>query len=178
MSVKSSENQYGSRAVIFHWLTALLILSLIPLGIYMHELPKGDLKATLYKAHIVIGGIVFIVTILRVIWKLRDEKVQELKTTPRYQQILAKALHYIFYFMMLGAAGSGLAYVISSGLAEQLFFAEEIVWSNAHDYLPAEVHEKLTIPMIPLLALHILAALYHQFIVKDGIFKRIWFTKN
>lgn len=178
MTVKSSENQYGSRAVIFHWLTALLILSMIPLGIYMHELPNDAYKAMFYKAHIIIGSLVFIVTILRIVWKLVDNKVTELKTTPRYQQIMAKALHYIFYAMMLGASGTGLAYVIGSGLAEQLFFADNMVWVNAHDYLPAELHEKFTIPMIPLLALHVGAALYHQYIVKDGIFKRMWFGKD
>ncbi|MBL1420012.1 MAG: cytochrome b/b6 domain-containing protein [Alphaproteobacteria bacterium] len=175
MAIKSSENQYGSRAVFFHWFTAILILSMIPLGIYMHELPASDWKATLYKAHIVMGIVIFVTTILRIGWKLMDNKVTELKTTPRYQQIMAKALHYIFYAMMLGAAGSGLGYIIFSGLGEQLFLADNVVWPNPRDFLPAEVHEMLTIPMIPLLALHILAALYHQFIVKDGIFRRIWF---
>uniref|UniRef100_A0A2A4YTG8 Cytochrome b561 bacterial/Ni-hydrogenase domain-containing protein n=1 Tax=OCS116 cluster bacterium TaxID=2030921 RepID=A0A2A4YTG8_9PROT len=175
MVVKSSENQYGSGAVMFHWFTAILILSMIPLGIYMHELPVGDLKETLYKAHIVMGIIIFVTTILRIVWKLMDNKVAELKTTPRYQQIMAKALHYIVYAMMLGAAGSGLGYIIFSGLGEQLFLADKVVWPNAHDFLPADVHEKLTIPMIPLLGLHIVAALYHQFVVKDGIFKRMWF---
>lgn len=135
MTTKSSQNQYGSRAVIFHWLTALLILSMIPLGIYMHELPASDLKATLYKAHIVMGSLVFIVTILRIIWKLMDNKVVELKTTPRYQQIMAKSLHYLFYFMMLGAAGSGLSYIIFSGLGVQLFLMDTVEWPNAHDFL-------------------------------------------
>lgn len=178
MATKSTENQYGSRAVWFHWLTALLILSMIPMGIYMHELPASDMKANLYRAHIVVGSLVFIVTILRIVWKLRDNKVTELKTTPKYQQILAKALHYIFYFMMLGAAGTGLAFVITSGLGEQLFLADKVMWVNAHDFLPAELHEKLTIPMIPLLVLHIGAALYHQYVIKDGIFRRMWFTKD
>lgn len=175
MAIKSSKNQYGSGAIIFHWFTALLILSMLPLGIYMHELPASGLKETLYKAHIVMGIIIFVTTILRVIWKLIDNKVTELKTTPKYQQVLAKALHYIFYAMMLGASGSGLGYIIFSGLGEQLFISDTMVWPNPHDFLPAEVHEKLTVPMIPLLALHILAALYHQFMVKDGIFGRIWF---
>lgn len=177
MAIKSSKNQYGSRAVVFHWLTALLILSMIPLGIYMHELPNDSYKAVFYRIHIIIGISVFVLTILRIVWKLMDNKVTELKTTPKYQQFMGKALHYIFYFMMLGASGSGLVYVISSGLAEQLFIADNMVWVNAHDFLPAEIHEKLTIPMIPLLVLHILAALYHQYFVKDGIFKRMWFAK-
>lgn len=177
MSIKSSNNQYGSGAIIFHWLTAFLIISMIPLGIYMHEMPVGGLKETLYKAHIVIGIIIFITTILRIVWKLMDNKVTELRTTPRYQQIMAKALHYIFYALMLGAAGSGLGYIILSGVGEQLFVADKVMWPNAKDFIPAEVHEKLTIALIPLLALHILAALYHQYIVKDGIFRRIWFEK-
>lgn len=175
MSIKSTENKYGSRAVMFHWFAALLILSMIPLGMYMHELPKGDFKANLYKAHIVIGGLVFLLTLARLVWKFLDNKVAELQTTSKFTQFLSKAMHYLLNLIVLVASISGLSYTIASGLGEQLFTANSMIWPNAHDFTPAGVHGVLTKLLIPLLILHILAALYHQYIVKDEIFKRMSF---
>lgn len=177
MTVKSTKNQYGSGAVIFHWLTALLILSMVPLGIFMHELPNEGIKAALYRTHIAIGMIVFIVTILRIIWKFKDNKVSEMTSMPKFQRLLARGMQQLLVIIVLLAAVSGLTYITTSGLAAQLFFAENINWPSPGDFTAAKTHGVLTILLIPLMFLHILAALYHQYFVKDAIFNRIWFKK-
>ncbi|MGI9350080.1 MAG: cytochrome b [Rhizobiaceae bacterium] len=40
------------------------------------------------------------------------------------------------------------------------------------------VHGILTKLLIALIGLHVVGALYHQFIVKDRLFARIWFGKK
>ncbi|MCJ8322706.1 MAG: cytochrome b/b6 domain-containing protein [Rhizobiales bacterium] len=177
MAVKSTKNQYGSAVVIFHWLTALLILSLIPLGIFMHEQTNVAIKAGLFKAHIAIGLTVFIVTIARLIWKHKDSKVADLTKTPKIQRLMSKSIRHLSITVLLLIPISGLTYIISSGLAAQLIFAESINWPSPGDYATATAHWVLAILLVALLILHIAEAVYHQFFIKDAIFERIWFKK-
>ena len=53
MRLTNTRETYGLVHQLLHWTTAALILSMIPLGIYMHELPVGttaqiDEKVWLY----------------------------------------------------------------------------------------------------------------------------------
>ena len=43
MQWKNSQKSYGITAIILHWSSALLVIFILGLGIYMTDLPDGDL---------------------------------------------------------------------------------------------------------------------------------------
>ena len=58
MRFKNSLEAFGLVAIVLHWLLALLIISLLTLGLYMVGLPLGLNKLKLYGLHKEIGFIV------------------------------------------------------------------------------------------------------------------------
>jgi cytochrome b561 len=74
---------------------------------------------------------------------------------------------------------TGLASALGAGLFP-------IVYGGAAKTLPPELadlpqraaHGIIATLLVALIALHIAAALYHQFILKDGLLRRMWFGKR
>ena len=71
----------------FHWLTALLILTLIPLGWYANQLPFDTgaelaFKAQLFSYHKTLGVAAFFVALLRILWALTQPKPAPLHPEP------------------------------------------------------------------------------------------------
>lgn len=177
MSLKSTPTKYGGMAVIFHWFSALLIISMIPLGMIMHEMAEGATKENLYRVHLVIGLLVFATTLARLVWRYIDSTPDEIENTPKIQSLLTKIVHYGLYAFIIIASVSGMSFTILSGLGEQLFMANMVIWPNAHDFTPATVHGIITKLLALFLIGHVVAAIYHQHVVKDGIMKRMSFKK-
>ena len=64
MPLSNSKSRYGGVTKTFHWLTALLIFTVIPLGVIAHNLPYETseqlaFKATLFSLHKTVGVIIF-----------------------------------------------------------------------------------------------------------------------
>ncbi len=60
----SLPEKYAQGVIVIHWISALLIISLFPLGKYMADIELSD-KLNLIKIHTVLGSIVFILTLIR-----------------------------------------------------------------------------------------------------------------
>ena len=69
MKIKNDNSTYGVVARAFHWLTFLILLFQLPLGLYLDNLEFSEFKLTVENIHIVIGIIIFYLTLLRLIWK-------------------------------------------------------------------------------------------------------------
>ncbi len=72
--------KYSKATIIIHWLSFFGIVSLIPMGFYMSDLPVGETKITLYKAHSVIGVMVLLLTLFRVYVFFKHERPPHLET--------------------------------------------------------------------------------------------------
>ena len=75
MALGNTSTRYGAFSKSFHWLTALLILTLIPLGLFAKNLPyetQEELarKAWFFSLHKTLGVTVFFVAFLRILWAL------------------------------------------------------------------------------------------------------------
>jgi cytochrome b561 len=89
------------------------------------------------------------------------------------------ATHYLLYLAAFGMTLSGMGMAQASNLFQILFGnaglgLPEDFWV----YPPRAGHGITATVLILLLALHIGAALYHQFIRKDNLFARMWFGKR
>ena len=69
MKIKNDNSTYGVLARAFHWLTFLILLFQLPLGLYLDNLEFSEFKLTVENIHIVIGISIFYLTLLRLIWK-------------------------------------------------------------------------------------------------------------
>ena len=74
MKIKNDNSTYGTLARAFHWLTFLILLFQLPLGLYLDNLEFSEFKLTVENIHIVIGMSIFYLTLIRLIWKFFNPK--------------------------------------------------------------------------------------------------------
>lgn len=126
-----------------------------------------------------VGMAIGVLLILRLVTRLRNTHPPHAETGNDLLDRLGRWTHWAFYLLIAGMVLSGLATALGLGLFP-------IVYGGAADTLPAELatfaprvaHGIVSKLLAALIALHIAAALYHQFILKDGLLRRMWFGKR
>lgn len=172
MALKSTSTRYGSVAIAIHWLTALMIVALFATGLLAAAQVDPAAKVALLRAHIPLGAGVLLLTLLRIVWWLVADRRPALPSDqPDWQKFMAKAVHFALYAVVLVTASSGIATIILSGALPAIIGSATL--PNLETVLPRAVHGLMSRAMLGLLALHIGAALYHQFIRKDRLLARM-----
>lgn len=180
MLIKNSASRYGLLAIVLHWVIALGVIGLFVLGLWMDGLDYYD-KYYREAPHIhkSIGVLLISLVILRFIWRQINIQPAALPTHKTWEVVLAKVVHYVFYFILLCMLVSG--YLITTAGGDSLdvfnwFSLPSLIDSvpNLEDYA-GEVHEILAFTLIGLVILHALAALKHHFLDKDSTLKRMLF---
>lgn len=175
---KSSPERYGRVAIIIHWASAIFVIGLMIAGSRAADMTDPAAKAALLRIHAPIGTAVLILTLARLGWWLfADTKPSDPAGVPHLQAVTAKAVHGLLYVAILGLAGSGIAMMILSGAGEILFGSAPGPLPDFWNFAPRYGHAAMAWLMGALLALHVGAALYHQFILKDRLLGRIGIGK-
>lgn len=177
--MKSTPNRYGTVAVTIHWLSALLIFALMGSGFRAGMMTDSAAKAALLKVHVPLGIAILVLTLARLAWwKFADRKPDPVAGSPAWQEMSGKAVHMLFYVVIIAMAGSGIAMMAMSGAGAIILDGSDMTLPNFTDYAPRMPHGLGARLMVALLAMHIGAALYHHFIQKDGLIARMWFGRS
>ena len=175
MSAKSTEDRYGTVAVAIHWLSVILILFLIGTGFRAGGLEDAAAKAAILKVHVPIGIAIGALTLARLLWWLFADRKPASIPMPRWQDIASRAVHFLFYVVILGMVASGMGMMILSGAAPILFGDAASALPDFRDYPPRLPHGIGARAILALLVIHAGAALYHHFFKRDGLLRRMWF---
>ena len=179
MSLKSSQTQYGSVAVTIHWLTALVIIAALGTGFRAANMPDAAAKAQILAVHAPLAIAAVLLTLARILWwSFADRKPDPIGNVPNWQHKSARAVHLLFYVVILGMGASGIGMFVLSGAGPVIFVAGEGQMPNFWDYKPRLPHGIGARILIALFVLHAGAALYHQFIRRDGVLRRMWYGEN
>lgn len=178
MSIKSSSKQYGTVAVTIHWVSALLIFALLGSGFKAGNAETSVTKIDALQMHIPIGIAILLLTLVRIAWWIFADKKPESLPMPRWQDRGARAVHYMFYVLILGMAASGIGLIVLSGAAPIIFDGSNTTLPDFWDYPPRVPHGIGARLIIALLILHAGAALYHHFFKKDGLLRRMWYQNK
>src|SRR5580704_10106221 len=93
---------YSPVARTFHWLTAALVLTTLPIGITMVNVPNlGPTGDTLFHLHRSIGALVLLITVVRLIYRLRHPAPPLPADMPSLQQSAAHATHWALYGLLI-----------------------------------------------------------------------------
>jgi cytochrome b561 len=157
-----------------HWLTATLVIALIALALFDQPLEKA-LGTSSIRLHKSLGMTVFGLTLLRILWRLRHRAPPLPESTGRMQRAAAWAVHLLLYGFLLGLPLLG--YVLSSGGPYPMHWfgiaVAKLSVSKSVGDAAAALHVWGGYAMIALLAMHIAAALHHQFVVRDRLILRM-----
>lgn len=169
--------RYTRTAIALHWLTALLIVVLLPLGIYMADLALSPLKLKLISYHKWLGVTVFLLLLLRLGWRLGHVPPPLPDSMPLWQRQAAHGLHHLMYLLLFAIPLSG--WLMSSAKGFQTVYLgllplpDLISKDKALGDVLGQVHETLNMTLLVLLLAHVGAALKHHYIERDGILARM-----
>lgn len=179
MSLKSSHHHWGSVAKGFHWLSAVLIIGLIFVGIAMvNFIADTGLRFYLYQMHKTFGFVVLALIVLRLIWRMFDKRPLPPNTSPALQRA-ASFLHLFFYVAIFSMILTGWLMVSTSVLPIPVsIFGWFNVPTLTTPYAELEIkykalHHIIGWFLLCAIVIHIAAALKHHFIDKDNVLKRM-----
>ena len=161
-----------------HWLMAIIIISLIALGLIMGEIPhENPMRGNLYMMHKSFGVLVFLLFFIRISLRLRYGTPPLPEAIPSKERKLAHLGHYAFYFFMVAMPVSG--YLMSSYFGFTVpFFGLALPKLTGIDRAAggffADMHGLLAYVLIGLIILHIAGVIKHWLSEKINLLKRMW----
>lgn len=160
-----------------HWLMAVMILGLLALGLYMHDLPLSPQKLELYAWHKWFGVSVFLLVWLRLAWRLTHRPPALPATLSPGMRLAAHAGHGLLYGLMIAIPLSGWLMSSAKGFQTVWFGVLPIPDLLGRDRelgdLLQQVHKLLNLLLMLTLAGHVAAALWHHVVLKDDTLKRM-----
>ncbi len=179
MPAKSTNTNYGAVAISIHWISAVLIIAALISGFRAANATDLAVKVQVLSVHAPLAIAVVFLTLGRLAWWwFADKKPSPLADTPNWQHKSASAVHWLFYIVIFGMGASGIGMLILSGAGPMIFGGAEGQLPDFWNFKPRIPHAIGARLMVILLFLHIGAALYHHFILRDGILKRMRFGSD
>ena len=177
MAQLETHAKYSGLAQALHWLIAVLVVAQFTLVWTAETLPRGDLRTTLMLTHVSIGFTVLLLAIVRIVWRF-------MKTPPAFpasmsnaEQWLARLTHWALYALILAMPLSGVALWSTAGRDIDWFWLFTIPVAVAENEslheLFEEAHELMSWALLVLAVFHVLAAIWHVVVKKDGLMKRM-----
>jgi len=164
----NTPKRYHPIMVILHWLTVIL---LVGAGLLADSEGGGSPIDT----HIIIGVLLLVIMILRLIVRFTTKRPEWANTDNPFLNKLGEWVHIGLYFLafsilifggLIASKRNLLGYALGTGSIIHVRYG-----------LVGELHQLSWMLIVGLLLLHIGGALYHQFIIKDNLFGRMWFGK-
>ena len=168
---------YTRTAIALHWLMALFVFVTFPLGMIAHEMAFSPDKLRLLSYHKWLGVTVFLLLVIRLVWRVSHKPAPLEASMPQWQKFAAQAVHLLLYVLLLAIPLSG--WLMSSAKGFQTVYLgllplpDLLSKDKALGDALAELHEVLNFTMLLLIVAHVAAALKHQFINKDGTLARM-----
>lgn len=177
MQIKNTTASYGNIAKGLHWLMAILVISMLAVGLYMEGLDLSPQKLLLYGWHKSFGALILILAILRLTWRLSNPTPALPHTLPTLQHIAAHGVHALLYVLLFLMPLTGWLMSSAAGFPVSffgLFTLPNLIEANKEwRMFFGDAHEILAFSLIALLVAHVGAALLHHFYYKDTILKRM-----
>ena len=177
MDNKIGAQRYSNFAIFLHWLIAIGVFVMIGLGWYMSDIPKGTPdRAFYFNLHKSIGVTIGMLVLIRVWWRLTHKPPALPSTMASWEITAAKISHTLLYacliimpvvgFLASNFTKYGVKYF---GIPIGPFFPPN---QAIRDGLQ-EVHELTSYVLVAAVVIHVLAALRHLVVARDGVFQRM-----
>lgn len=179
MSKESLPVRYHPAHVVLHWLMFLLVIMMLGVGKFvLPGIPTDNpQKASMLQTHVYIGGSIAVLLVVRLILRFTVKIPAPADAGNAFLNFLAKAVHFLLYILLIGMAVSGLGLFQLADLPS-VFAGEASYPQDFFAYPPRIGHGLVSTVLLLLILLHVGAALYHQFILRDNLLSRMWFGKR
>lgn len=171
---ESYQEGYSGFAKSLHWIVALCVLTIIPVGIAMGQIEKAPFN--LFNFHKSLGVLILILMTIRLIYRLVHGAPKE-ANIPAFYRFAGNVTHWALYVLLFLTPISGAIANMYYGAGTPFFGLFEI-----QPFFPKNEdianfifsrHKLLGYAVGALAMMHIGAGLFHYVIRKDGVLQRM-----
>ena len=165
---------------VIHWLVAALVVAQF---IVAWSIPDGDRQSPLWQVHFSLGFTILLLMVARLAVRgLAPSGPSLPPDVPGWQRVLARLTQILFYVLLIAMPLSGWILVGFSGHGPTVYgaFTLPVLWQAPASpdlktiKAPFEVlHVYGGWVLLVLISLHLLGALSHLVVRKDGVFNRM-----
>jgi cytochrome b561 len=177
MPFRNTSERYGLISKLLHWVIALGVMGMLVVGSLLDTLADRT-QGAVYGWHKSLGMTLLALMIIFMLWSSRNIKPPYPEGMPGYQLFLAKFVRYLLYITVTAMCLSGWIFSTAKDKAPVIWGwftlpAPFIPLSEPLGHAIKQVHVYLAWTILGLLILHVMGALYHHFIRKDTVLKRM-----
>lgn len=178
MTWRNTNSQWGWLAIGFHWISVITVITLFSLGLWMVDLIYYD---PWYKQgpflHKSIGVILFLLTLLRLLWRYLSITPESLNVHASWQIKAAQVSHMLLYILLFSVMLSGYLISTADGRAVEVFnlfsIPASIYGIEKQEDIAGEIHFVLALVLVGISLIHAMAAIKHHFIDRDRTLRRM-----
>ena len=176
----SKVSRYHPALVVLHWALAFLIIAALTLGaLVMVKIPNTDpMKFEALRSHMGGGMAILVLMLVRLVIRYRSAHPEPASAGHPLLDKLAWASHRMFYATVFAMAVSGIIMALQTGAFETVFFGHGNLPADFWAFPIRSVHYAISRILMALIAVHIVAPLYHAFVLRDGLLSRMFFGRR
>lgn len=176
--MKDTQEKFTLPTVLLHWIIAIPFIAMIIIGTIMEDMDNGPDKFSLMGTHKSVGLVILVLAIVRVLWRMKNKFPQPLSKMPSWQKTLARAAHWVLIIGTVMMPISGVVMSVGGGHSLSVFGLELIAGTGIENAIFSKagqiMHGLGSKLIILFFVLHIVGAVKHHFLDKDGTLSRMF----
>lgn len=171
---------YDTPTLIFHWLTALLVVVLFGTSLIWNTWPRDrSLRPLMESTHVSLGILFAVIIIARLAWRFTAARRLPAEAGP--SGVLSRVMSVLLYLLLMLQISLGFVLRWVQG-EEFAFFGlfsipNPIGENRALEHPVENLHNWVAWTIVILAAGHAVAALFHHYVLRDQVLERMLFRR-
>jgi len=170
-------DSYSGLAKILHWLVVVLLLAQFAVAWTMPDVHRDTKPVGLIAWHLSIGTAILLVMLVRLGWRSVSTVPPAPDTLAPPLRLLSRLAHWLLYGLLIGLPLLGWINANARGWTVRLFgglpLPALVPAASSWGRQMGGVHQVVALVLLGVVGLHVLGALYHQFILRGGLLRRL-----
>lgn len=166
---------YDRVARLLHWLVVALIAAQFLIGWIMPDIGRDTQQAGLVAWHLSVGAALIAAVVARIAWRL-THRAPPSTSSPALGAV-SRATHFLLYVFLVLVPLLGWANASSRGWHVKLLGAIDLPslapTGSPTGHAMGDIHSALAWVLLALIGVHVGAALFHRFVLKDNVMQRM-----
>lgn len=170
-------NAYNAPAKVLHWLIVGLLVAQFAVAWTMPDVGRDTKPIGLIAWHLSIGTVILLVMLIRLGWRLVSTVPPAPSDLAPPLRMLSRATHFLLYAILIVLPVLGWINASSRDWPVKLFglipLPALVASGSGWGHEMGDVHQIVAWVLLGAVGLHVLGALYHQFVLRDGLLRRL-----
>jgi cytochrome b561 len=174
-SSQKNAARYDGVARLIHWLVVVIIAAQFAIGWTMPDVHKGTQPTGLIAWHLAVGALLIAVMTIRVVWRFTHRPPPD-ALAPLLSAV-SQITHLLLYAALIAVPLLGWANASSRGWTVRLLgtvsYPDLTPVGSSLGHTMGDIHGVLAWVLFALIVMHVAAALFHRFILRDQVLQRM-----